>query len=126
MKGGVNMKLSEILEADWRIKQNRDIGMQKLAELPFFKSEWEDAEITIEALEEAIRKMFKKYPIIIGWISRSPVDNQYYSFMIKNLEIERYIKTISCQTIYEGFAKTVIFMYAYIKNNFPTDYKWRI
>lgn len=112
------MKLNDILQLDFRNKEDRITLRKALVRLPFFQ-EQDPREITFEDLEKALNKMCKKYPIMLAYIMFSKVDDdeRYYSLMIKHSETNEWLKTVYAISMFEGYGKAVIFMYSYIKNN---------
>lgn len=110
------MKLSEIIQLDCREKENRILLRKALVKLPFF-AETDPREISVEDLEQAIKKMESKYDITYSYINKSQIDGGYYCIMVEKKNPWEGLKTIFGITIFETFAKVVIFMYAYIKNN---------
>ncbi|MCX7924153.1 MAG: hypothetical protein N3B21_19415 [Clostridia bacterium] len=111
------MKLSEILQLDLREPGNKDELRKALYKLPFFKDEAEGELFPeVEALESALWKMQKKYPVLLSYIMPGSVEEAYYSFMIKRTDTHEWIKTIYAQSMFEGFGKTTLFIFAYINN----------
>jgi hypothetical protein len=111
------LKLSEVLQLDTRIKGNKRLLVDKLMELPMFADKLIQP-VTMEILEDLMWKIMKKYPVQLSYIMAGPTDERYYSIMIKERETHKHLKTIHCHTIFEGFAKTVLYLYAYCKRTY--------
>lgn len=110
------MTIDEILGLDTR-KAEAMKKLRKILKLktPFFKNK-EAEELIVEDLEEAIRKMTKKYPVQLSYIMRNQnEEEEYYSLMIKNFNTGEWVKTVYGQSIFEGLAKAVIYMYKEVK-----------
>lgn len=104
------MKLSEILQLDLRVKENHEALSEALLKLPFF-----GRKPSVDELELAVWKMQKKYPVRLSYVMPSTIEDQFYSFMIKNWNTNEWLKTIYAMTMYEGFAKTALYMFGYIQ-----------
>lgn len=114
---GKDMKVSEILIMDMRNKGSQEILDEALMRLPFFS---EDS-ITTDDIETAIKKMQKKYPIILSYITTSAGANDdeplvYYSFMVKRTDTHVHVKTVWAMSLREGLAKVALLMYSFINN----------
>lgn len=119
---GDTVKISELLLLDIRKDGSIELIKEALRRLPFFS----EASITTDSIEEAIKKMQKKYPVKLSYIMGSSGDNDeepatYYSLMIKRIDTHEHIKTIYAITLFEGLAKTAIFMFGYIKNTLKNE-----
>ena len=76
------------------------------------KIKWlEGKELTLENFEKLVRVIKKKYKVRISYIC--PASELSYGFMIRNDVNNTWIKTIYATSIYEGFAKSIIVMYAH-------------
>jgi hypothetical protein len=106
------VKLKEALQLDLRVKGNKELLVEMLVSLPFFKDE-----PAMEDLEVVLGKVQRKYPVSLAYIMRGPAQDDYYSFMIKRSDTNDWIYTVYARSMYEGFAKTILIMYEYIKKN---------
>lgn len=109
------MKLSEILQLDAREADIEPILKRALIKIVPPLKDKDQNDISVEVLEKVARKVAKKYDIGIAYILSGPSDESYYSFMIKSLDKHEHIDTVYAMTIFEGFAKSIIRMFAYIK-----------
>ena len=112
------MKTSEILMLDCRERENRKQLRKCLLRISIVKNldkEWN--EINTDDLDKLVIKIMNKYPIIIGYVQPVMGDNTHYSIMIKHKKTHEWLQTVYAVTLFEGFAKSLIFMYSYIKNN---------
>lgn len=73
-------------------------------------------DLSVHDLEEAMWKMCKKYPIGLSYIMTGKPDEAYYTAMIRRSDNYKMLKTIYGQSMWELFAKVVLFMHAYIVN----------
>lgn len=117
------MKMSQVIGLDMRIEGNEEKLREALTKLPFFG---EDS-VTLEDIEKAIKKMQKKYPIKLAYISISEGDDvdeeppYYYSCMIKRTDDHKHVKTVWGVTLFEALAKVAILMYGYIKSTLQKE-----
>jgi len=109
------LKLSQILQLDAREADIEPILKKALIKVvPPLKDKDPD-DITIDVLEKVARKIAQKYDVGIAYILSGPSKESYYSFMVKSLDKHEHIDTVFAQTMFEGFAKSIIRMFAYIK-----------
>ncbi len=111
------LKISEILFIDARKEGALEAIHEALYKLPFFNDK---ISITTDELEEAIKKMQKKYPVMMAYITTSPGANEdeplsYFSFMVKRTDNHAHIKTVYSMTLHEGLAKVVLLMFGFIQ-----------
>ena len=111
------LKLKEALQLDFRVKGSKNAMIEMLQTLPFFSVQ----EPTMDGLEAAMQKMQNKYPVSLSYIMRGPDRDNYYSFMIKRSDNNEWIHTVYARSMFEGFAKTVLVMFGYIKKNFKKE-----
>lgn len=114
------MKVSQLIGLDCAKKENKKVLYESLLKLPFFKDK-EVEDITADDLENAINKISKKYPVKLGYILShgiDVVDIPHHSFMLKTSNTHEHLTTIFALTLYEGLAKTVLYLFAYVKNNY--------
>jgi hypothetical protein len=99
-------------------KANRKLLREALLKLPMFK-DVDPREITTDMLEKVIWKMEDKYPVMLSYVMRSPTKEEgqprYLSFMLKNSETHEWIKSVYAISMFEGFAKVALCLYAYIR-----------
>lgn len=122
-KGLTPLKLSQILSLDLRNDGALETLNEALYKLPFFKDE---TSIEIEAIETAIKKMQKKYPIKLAYININTTDDEdeppyYYSCMIKRTDDHKHVKTIWGVTLYEAMAKVALLMFGYIQSTLKKE-----
>lgn len=78
------------------------------------KIEWlNDKELSIETFEKIAQICRKKYKVRLAYIQ--PSSERSYSFMIRKDETNEWLETVYVSSMYEGFAKSVLIMYAHIK-----------
>jgi hypothetical protein len=103
----------KVLYMDCRVKDNVTKLQKAVMKLPFIKC-LEDTET--DYLEEKIKAIEKKFSIHLAYIQRSVIDcEDHYSCMIKH-DTGTWLKTIYAQTIWEGYAKALFFMFFYIED----------
>lgn len=110
------MKLSEILMLDCREEEKMRQLRKCLLRIPAIinlNKEWN--KITTDDLDKIVYKYVKKYPITIGYINLVESDVTHYSIMIKEKGTHEWLKTVYSISLFEGFAKSLLFIYAYVK-----------
>lgn len=116
------MKLSEILLLDCSKKENRKmlrLSLKKLSLLEGITKEWH--ELNTDDLEKVVKKVSQEYPIKIGYIWPANGDMNYLSFMIKSSETHEMLKTVFSLTLFEGYAKSLFFMYGFMQKQQKED-----
>jgi hypothetical protein len=113
----VELKLKEIMQLDMRVKGNMKILREALTRLPFFE-DVKPNDIIAEDLEAAIEKMYSKYPVILAYIMRGPNELKYHSYMIRRSDNGNWLTTVSAMSLFEGYAKTCLYINGYIKKEF--------
>jgi hypothetical protein len=104
----------KVLYIDCRTPEGAYKLSKALKKLPMIKSE---EDLQTDMLEKYIKKIEKKYMIHLAYVMRSIVDcEDHYSFMIKHYITHSWLKTIYAETMWEGHAKTLFFMYFYIED----------
>lgn len=116
------MKIKDVLDADMRIEENIQALNDALLKLPFFKNKYEDGEdISIDVMEHFMQLFAKKYDVRIAYIMPNfhgiKDHGRYHSFSIKHHN--DWAKSIYALTFREGFAKTLLFSYAYTRKLKP-------
>lgn len=117
-KGVKALKLSSLLSLDVRLEGNREALQEALSKLPFFSED----NITTDDIEKAIKKMQKKYPIKLAYISSVTGDQDeeeppyYFSCMIKRTDNHVHVKTVWGVTLHESLSKVALLMFSYINN----------
>lgn len=91
---------------------------EALMQLPFFSGK---DTVTTDEIEAAIKKMQKKYPIVLSYITTSAGANDdeplvYYSFMVKRTDTHVHVKTVWAMSLNEGLSKVALLMYGFINN----------
>jgi len=110
------LKLSDIMQLDFRKEESKQVLVQALWITPFFD---DGKQLAVEDLEKIVFKIRKKYPIVLAYImSVSNGEDEYYSAMLKRSDTNEWLTTIYGKTMFEIFGKTIIFMYSFIKKNF--------
>ena len=111
------MKTDEILNMDYRKKENK-IKIQKvLRKIKPLSKYSEDEDIPLVILEKLIAKYQKKYDVKFSYIMISTADADeviIYSASLRNSE-GKWLKNIYGAFIYELFAKVNIFIYSEVK-----------
>lgn len=113
-KGGTELaklKVSDIIQLDVREKGNMRILLERVGEVPLLKGK----ALNVENIETALRKIEGRYPIMLAYIMKGPSDLKYYSFMIR-LEGGEWLTTVYARDMLEGFSKTLLYVYSYIKS----------
>lgn len=114
-----NVKAKDLIMMDARKEGVSEKMLELLYKMPFFK---DSVDITTDMLEIAIRKMQKKYPVRLAYISTiTPADPEeepetYYSFMVKRTDNHVHIKTVYGITLFDGLARVAILMFGFIKS----------
>lgn len=91
------------------------MGLMKVPMIQRIEKEWQ--EINTDDLDKLVYKIVNNYPIIMGYIQMVNDDKIHYSIMIKHSETHEWLCTVYSISLFEGYAKTLLFMYAYIKKN---------
>lgn len=109
------MKLKEILALDCRKDKNYKMVKKALLKLPFFKKCTSCDVISIDDIESAIWKICKKYDVQMSYIIISLIEDKDLcnSIMLKNKRTGEWIETLYGHTIFEGYAKTLLFLFGY-------------
>lgn len=116
----MKLKLNDILQLDLDKKGNELLLRKALTKTPFFKNS-NPEDLGVEDLEKIVKKIRKKYPVTISYIMLGPLDENFYSFSLKENEEHKHIGTIYGRTLFEGFAKSILLLYSYIKNNYRKE-----
>jgi hypothetical protein len=114
------LKLSEILQLDCRkIENKKALNVYLVEKTPFFKKHDPAVKVDTDDIVAVLEKISDKYPLIVAYMMRSKLDSneKWYSFMIKRIDNNEYLKTAYGYTVWEGFAKALLYIYGYIKNN---------
>lgn len=116
------MKVSDILQLDYREKENIKIIKTALCKIkPLAK--YEDAEeVPLEKIEKVIDVLTRKYNIKIGKIDMVAIPNEVTWYQAQIIRVDNLQQLGNCYglTIYETLAKVAIKMYSDIKTkNIP-------
>lgn len=76
------------------------------------EKEWN--ELATDDIEKLVLKVQKVYPLTVAYIMRN---DDYYTLMLKRSDNHEWLQTIYARSMFEGFSKSLIFMYSYIKKN---------
>jgi hypothetical protein len=109
------MNLKEIMNADMRVKQNKDELQQWLLRIPQLKNRTPDGEnVNIDNIEILLYKLCQKYGIHMQWITPSKLKDEilWYSFSFKKVPEQTWFHTAYGHTIYEAYAKATLYLYA--------------
>lgn len=118
------MSFEKIKYLDYRDEKHKDLAQRKLMKLPFFAKYYDYSQITLEMLEKAVKKIEKKYPVMLSYILADGRNIPgLYSIMLKNSETHDHITSIYCMTLREGFEKVVLYLYYYCQKHFEEDDK---
>ena len=109
------MKTEEILNLDYREKENKEIIQKVLRKIKPL-SKYSDEIVPLEEIEKLIRVLHQKYEIEPQWmtISYEPIIG-IYSISIKTTTDHRRIGTVYGMCLYEVFSKLAIKMYSEVK-----------
>lgn len=108
----------EIAEKVLMLKCDNEKGIRRLKKslmkLPFIKAE-EDLET--DNLEKIVNKIEKKFALHLSYMMRyrdkENEDKVIYSCMVRDSK-HNWIVTTHATSIWEGFAKTIFYMYYYV------------
>lgn len=111
------VKTKELLIMDYRKKENEEKVQKALHTIPFFSKVPKDAEIPLKLLEKLFHTITTKYAITLQWIMHTATKEgmHYYSFSFKEDVTHNHLESITAYTIYEGFAKSALFLFAQYK-----------
>lgn len=110
-----NTDVEKIINADYRIKENRIMVQNYLKKFKAFKKYEE--KIPLEAIEKQLRLICNKYYIMPQWLSISYTEetNAIYSLGMKTSDTHKWINTVYGITLYEVFAKALILAFFEVK-----------
>ena len=111
------MKTNEILELDFRKKENKEIIQKVLRKIkPLSKCSGE--QIPVEKLEKCLKVLTLKYAIQIQWITitnSKDADEMLFKLSLLDSHNYKWLGNVYGQTFYEVISKTIIKMYSEIK-----------
>lgn len=114
------MKAKDLLMLDSRKEGTGELLLEFLQKTPLFKGV---ETITTDELEKVIRKIQRKYPVILSYITQTKytMDDEDepeigYSFMCKRTDDHTHIKTVYALTLHEGLSKVIVLLYSFIKS----------
>lgn len=118
------MKTSEILNLDYRLKENKEIiqnALRKIIEMPDCEKK-----ISITILEKYISDCEKEYSMMIGYICTTFVEGieNRYCATIHDKILEKRIDYVYACSIYELYAKICILYYSKIKTDKCKKVDW--
>ena len=113
------MKTNDILELDYRLKENKQLIQKALLKIkPLSKFSGEE-QVPQDALEKLLHMICSKYKVWVSKIIQDPVsseDGDIWRCEIVDENNLRTIKSIYGICIYELIAKIVIFLWSENKN----------
>ena len=107
------MKTEEILNLDYREKEEREIIQKVLRKIkPLSKYSDEHNDIPLEAIEKLIRVLYQKYEITPQWMVMSLHEStaNIYSIGVKTTTDHKWLGNVYGMCLYEVFAKLEIKM----------------
>lgn len=112
------MKTEQILNLDYRKKENQEIIQKVLRKIKPFSKYSDKSNVPIEAIEKLIRVLCQKYEIAPQWMTMSYFEPTLgiYSIGIKTTTEHEWLGTVYGMCLYEVFAKLAIKMYSEVKS----------
>lgn len=112
------MKTEQILNLDYRKKENQEIIQKVLRKIKPLSKYSEESNIPIKAIEKLVHVIVKKYEIIPQWIAMSYHEPTFciYSIGVKTTTDYKCLGTVYGMCLYEVFAKLAIKMYSEVKS----------
>lgn len=111
-------KLKEVIEGDFRYAEFEDDAQFWLLKIEALKRRTPEGEkVKFEDIEQLIIKLQKKYGHTMQWISLTMLEDEtpWYSVSIRNGHTKEWLKSIYGLTMYELYAKTALFLFAYTR-----------
>lgn len=112
------MKVSEILELDYRYKENREEIQKKLKSMKGF-DKYSDEDVPMNKIERFVGTACRKYDVYVRDISfaciKTNKENLYTVHIFKESDLTMIGIVYGCE-LYELMAKTAIYIYAMIKS----------
>lgn len=109
------MKIKEILELDYRIKENQEIIQKELNKIKPL-SKYQD-KIPLVKIEKCLNVLCNKYNLILVLgFARSEVDHMLYGVTIQYKEPIKNIGKVYGVSIYELLSKAVLLIYSEVKS----------
>ena len=116
------MKTEEILNLDYREKENQEIIQKVLRKIKPLSKYSVEENVPLEAIEKLIRILCRKYEITPQWMGMSfhePILG-IYSVGIKTTTDHAWLGNVYGISVYEVFAKMAIKIYSEVKSgNIP-------
>ena len=117
------MTTKQIINLDYREKQNREIIQKVLRQIKPLSRYSDECEIPFSALEKAITVMCKKYCMRVNQLVPDVWANDEHTiwriWLINDTNLQT-IDTIYGISLYEVFAKTAIRLYSEVKKGIQT------
>lgn len=113
------MKVSEILELDYRYKENREMIQDKLKSMKPFSKYSDEEQVPVNKIEKFIGVAIRKYDLYVRDISfaciKTNEENLYNMHILKESDLTMIGIIYGCE-LYEIMAKAAIYIYALIKS----------
>lgn len=112
------MKTEQILNLDYRKKENQEIIQKALRKIKPFSKYSDKSNVPIEAIEKLIRVLVQKYEITPQWMTMWYFEPtlDIYSINVKTTTENEWLGTVYGMCLYEVFAKLAIKMYSEVKS----------
>ena len=118
------MKTAEILNLDYRKKENKDIIQKILRKIVDYDKEVK--RITIDVLEKYIMEVESEYSVMINYISTVFLDGTFlYCATIRDKECEKITDYVYSSCIYELYAKICILYCSKIRKEKCKKVNWK-
>ena len=116
------MKTEQILNLDFRKKENKKIIQKVLRKIKPLSKYSDEEDIPLEKIEKVVKVLANKYEITPQWLNMSYRSNEcsIYSIGIKTTTNHKWLGNVYGMCLYELFAKMAIKMYSEIRSgNIP-------
>jgi hypothetical protein len=112
------MKTKDLLNLDFRVKENREIIQRVLGKIKPLSKYTEYEEIPMELLEKCLKVLTFKYAIGIQYINLTcakSVEEMVFSSSVRNDSTYAWVGNVYGLTLYELISKTIILIYSEIR-----------
>lgn len=112
------MKTEQILNLDYRKKENQEIIQKVLRKIKPLSKFSEEENIPLEAIEKTVKVLVNKYDVTPQWMMmnyKEPVLG-IYSIGIKTADLHEWLGNVYGMCLYEVFAKLAIKIYSDVKS----------
>ena len=112
------MNTQDILNLDYRKKENQEIIDKAIRRIKPFDKLKPGERITLEMLENVVGKYCRKYAVMMQYITPTFMRGEinYYSCSIKETMKHKWLGNVYAHTMYEVFAKVLIKIYSDVKS----------